>query len=139
MSRHFIRARATGRAQAAKAIAEAIRSGRLAPAHSQPCADCEAAAQCYDRRDYNKPLEVAPVCFRCNCRRGSAIPLRGAITALVNEGLCPFRAPRRVRDLIIALDMPAGLMRKIPSRLLNIEDWRQLAPAFAAAEAEIRP
>ncbi len=34
------------------------------------CADCGKKAKVYDHRDYSKPLEVEPVCVRCNVRRG---------------------------------------------------------------------
>lgn len=37
------------------------------------CVDCnKRRATCYDHRDYNKPLEVAPVCVPCNTNRGVA-------------------------------------------------------------------
>ena len=36
--------------------------------------DCGAPARHYDHRDYNKPLEIEPVCVRCNLLRGHAIP-----------------------------------------------------------------
>ena len=35
-----------------------------------PCADCAAPAREYDHRDYTKPLQVEPVCRRCNQKRG---------------------------------------------------------------------
>ena len=41
---------------------------------SVPCIDCGRAAQEYDHRDYDKPLDVAAVCHRCNVRRGKAEP-----------------------------------------------------------------
>ena len=37
------------------------------------CVDCGARASCYDHRDYNKPLDVDPVCRSCNYKRGPAI------------------------------------------------------------------
>jgi len=36
------------------------------------CVDCGCPASGYDHRDYDKPLEVEPVCYRCNQRRGPA-------------------------------------------------------------------
>jgi hypothetical protein len=38
------------------------------------CVDCGAGAQCYDHRDYHKPLQVEPVCRPCNVRRGVGAP-----------------------------------------------------------------
>lgn len=34
------------------------------------CTDCGEPANCYDHRDYLKPLSVDPVCSACNYRRG---------------------------------------------------------------------
>jgi len=36
------------------------------------CVDCGAPATCYDHRDYSKPLDVEPVCWKCNAQRGPA-------------------------------------------------------------------
>lgn len=36
------------------------------------CVDCGGEALHYDHRDYKKPLEVEPVCRKCNYSRGSA-------------------------------------------------------------------
>lgn len=36
------------------------------------CADCGERAEQYDHRDYEKPLDVQPVCRKCNLRRGPA-------------------------------------------------------------------
>jgi hypothetical protein len=36
------------------------------------CVDCGAPATDYDHRNYDKPLDVDPVCHKCNCRRGPA-------------------------------------------------------------------
>ena len=60
------------RRRAAKAVRDAILSGKLAPVSTRLCVDCCAPAQVYDHRDYARPLEVAPVCFSCNVRRGPA-------------------------------------------------------------------
>jgi hypothetical protein len=36
------------------------------------CTDCDRAAECYDHRDYSRPLDVEPVCQSCNLLRGTA-------------------------------------------------------------------
>jgi hypothetical protein len=54
------------------AVLRAVRSGALAPAAECLCIDCEASAMDYDHRDYSRPLEVDPVCRKCNQRRGPA-------------------------------------------------------------------
>ena len=56
------------------AVFRAIRHGELKPIAECVCVDCGKPAQHYDHRDYNKPLEVDPVCRVCNAKRGHAIP-----------------------------------------------------------------
>lgn len=58
-------------------LAIAVKRGRLQPARTFNCTDCGAPAVCYDHRDYNKPLDVQPVCHKCNVNRGAAIPWDG--------------------------------------------------------------
>lgn len=55
------------------AVAGAIRKGLLQPARNFACVDCGGPAIEYEHRDYTKPLEVQPICRRCNLRRGPAI------------------------------------------------------------------
>lgn len=69
--------RRNGAAQAHAAVAREVRSGRLAPARSCLCVDCGGQAMHYDHRDYGRPLDVDPVCCRCNKLRGPAMPLGG--------------------------------------------------------------
>ena len=58
---------------AASHVAKAVRDGLLTPASELVCVDCALApAIHYDPRDYTKPLNVAPVCMKCNFRRGYA-------------------------------------------------------------------
>jgi len=42
------------------------------------CVDCGKRAQCWDHRDYSKPLEVDPVCKSCNYHRGPGLPFTEA-------------------------------------------------------------
>lgn len=67
-------------------VARAIRRGELPRPSDFPCADCGGAAIEYDHRDYSKPLEVAPVCRRCNVRRGPAL---GAVLSGAKRGRRP--------------------------------------------------
>jgi len=55
-------------------VREAILRGELARLpNGTLCVDCRVVpALQYDHRDYSKPLEVEPVCRRCNRRRGPA-------------------------------------------------------------------
>jgi hypothetical protein len=54
---------------------KAVNKGLLPHPKTLECNDCGAPAICYDHRDYNKPLEVEPVCKSCNGSRGAGIPL----------------------------------------------------------------
>ena len=55
-----------------KAVATARRKGDLKPPSDFDCVDCGCKASVYDHRDYSKPLDVEPVCRRCNILRGPA-------------------------------------------------------------------
>lgn len=78
-SARMLRAKNMGkrRAKSASAIARAIKFWILPPAHYWTCCDCNAKAYCYDHRDYRKPMDVWPVCKRCDCIRGAAKPYDG--------------------------------------------------------------
>lgn len=69
---------AARRYPAARAVAEAVRDGRLPDPTTLRCEDCGAPAVCYDHRDYRQPLVVAPVCKRCDCLRGPGLPYEPA-------------------------------------------------------------
>lgn len=51
------------------AVANAIKRGDLPSAKLCKCVDCGNPATMYEHRDYSKPLDVEPVCWRCNSRR----------------------------------------------------------------------
>ena len=54
-------------------VSRAISNGILKHPSKLKCVDCGKKAQCYDHRDYAKPLDVVPVCSPCNVKRGTAI------------------------------------------------------------------
>lgn len=62
------------RARAGAAVTQAKKRGEIPYLRDgkTKCSDCDAPAVVYDHRDYDKPLEVEPVCNRCNQRRGRA-------------------------------------------------------------------
>lgn len=67
------RARVAIQRPAGNAVAKAVRHGILPRLNgSIACADCGKPANSYDHRDYDKPLEVSPVCISCNFLRGPA-------------------------------------------------------------------
>lgn len=53
----------------------AIQRGKLPRPDTLVCADCGGQARCYDHRDYSMPLKVAPVCSKCNVKRGPGLPV----------------------------------------------------------------
>jgi hypothetical protein len=55
-------------------VQRAIKHGYLPKPSTLTCLDCGQPAQVYDHRDYNKPLDVEPVCHACNIKRGPALP-----------------------------------------------------------------
>lgn len=59
-------------ARAIAAMNKARQRGEVPPIKGQLCVDCGAPAKHYDHRDYLRPLDVEPVCVRCNLRRGPA-------------------------------------------------------------------
>ena len=65
----------SGQIEAGSAVACARAKGILPPPTNFPCDDCGKPATEYDHRDYNKPLDVAPVCRSCNNKRGHAVML----------------------------------------------------------------
>jgi len=67
--------RKNGGHKAHSQVKKAIKNGILQPVKELKCKDCGCQAEIYDHKDYNKPLEVEPVCRSCNRKRGSAIPL----------------------------------------------------------------
>lgn len=55
-------------------IKKAVKDGYLPRPATLLCLDCGCPAQVYDHRDYNRPLDVEPVCHACNVKRGPALP-----------------------------------------------------------------
>lgn len=70
-----------GAQRAQNIVNRAVLAGALPHVSTQACADCAAPAHCYDHRDYNRPLDVEPVCRTCNRLRGAAVPLFTALVA----------------------------------------------------------
>lgn len=63
--------------EAKKRIFVEVRAGRLKKASEFKCYLCGVQAQCYDHRDYSKPLDVRPVCRMCNYKLGPGINKKG--------------------------------------------------------------
>lgn len=106
-----------------------VRAGNLPHAKTQKCADCGGAACEYEHRDYNKPLDVVPICRRCNLLRGPAIPERGSVAQLVRAGRVPYRLRRNARRVLVLLGQPTDILNDMPVHLTNAH-WVQLLPLF---------
>lgn len=79
----LVRAVLSGKQLGSHAVSMARRRGTLPAPSVHACADCGTRAECYDHRDYNRPLDVVPVCRSCNVRRGSAIPFNPYLVGLL--------------------------------------------------------
>lgn len=68
-------------------VARAKRRGEIAALDgSVVCVDCGRPAAAYDHRDYSRPLDVEPVCKRCNILRGMAIQTAALRAQRINGG-----------------------------------------------------
>ena len=59
----------------------AIKEGLLPPLDK--CSNCSSLANVYHHHDYNKPLDVTPLCRRCHInwhREHPPVPMPGSIT-----------------------------------------------------------
>lgn len=65
--------RLSGQREARYAVRDAIKAGTLPSPRGLACTDCGGIADRYDHRNYSRPLEVEPVCIRCNFVRGPAV------------------------------------------------------------------
>lgn len=114
-------------------IGRAVALGELRRADEFACVDCGAPAHDYDHRDYNKPLDVVPVCRRCNLLRGPAIPKVGVMTRIVQRGDVPYRLRCRTVQLLERMGLPSDVLKGAPKRL-DLSHWQTLLPLIEAAE-----
>jgi hypothetical protein len=69
------------------AIAREIKNGRMLPAKDHKCVDCGSQAKDYDHREYLKPLQVVPVCGRCNRLRGPTEDIKAFVAKHLDVSL----------------------------------------------------
>jgi formylmethanofuran dehydrogenase subunit E len=62
----------TNQYKAKMEVYKAVRSGKLPKAKTLKCHVCGEQAYAYEHRDYDKPLEVKPICRKCNEHLGKA-------------------------------------------------------------------
>ncbi len=107
-------------ARAYWAVHIAISRCRLPEIESCRCVDCGAPAECYDHRDYTKPLQVEPVCKGCNNRRGPGLPLPSAEDGGYNK--IPGKTAKRWQYL--EGDAEGAQLHEYP--ILQTLNWRDL-------------
>ncbi len=66
---------------AKRAVAGAVKAGKLPDRRLFACVDCGDPATDYDHRDYSRPLDVQPVCRACNFARGPAAYVKASHAA----------------------------------------------------------
>jgi len=103
-------------------VHRAIVNGELAAVHTCLCADCGKVAQHYDHRDYNRPLDVEPVCHSCNLKRGPAIPRKGYFAGLFSGKLrWHYRRKADAQRMFVAMGVQIDLSNH--PRTLSFEHW----------------
>lgn len=75
--KHYENSRKNGALRAVSMVFYAVKVGKLTNLKnvSVRCSYCGKRATQYDHRDYNKPLDVNPVCQSCNIKLGPAKPI----------------------------------------------------------------
>jgi hypothetical protein len=123
-----------GKAQAGQLVYKAKADGLLPFAKNCICVDCGEPACDLDHRDYNKPLQVDPVCRRCNLRRGPAIPFVSAFRETVAMGILPYSKRISVVRVFNAMGANADFLLFYPKRLA-LTHWVHIVPEFERAYA----
>ena len=122
----------TGGPYAIGLVNRSIQRGEIPPASEFACADCSGPASQYDHRDYNKPLDVVPVCRHCNMVRGPAIPRKGYFTQMFKTEHWYYSNKKRAQMLFIAIGIDADLSH-LPG-YLTFEHWLPYKEALLAWE-----
>ena len=105
------------RVTAYQRVARAKKSGKLKPLSELKCVDCGAQAVHYDHRDYQKPLDVEPVCQACNIKRGEG----------ANKSAQPTRYSRPKDHVRVGFAMPWDVLtfarKAAKAESLSIHEW----------------
>jgi len=107
-----------------------VRHGLLPKPSEFKCADCDKQAEAYDHRDYNKPLDVEPVCRRCNSLRGKAIP------SVIKYSVPPTKKYLRVTEVIGFFGSREQAAIKIGVCTVSIRNWIHYLPTDRAEQVE---
>lgn len=122
-----------GSVRAMALVQREIREGRMPRVHGLRCVDCERPAIRYDHRDYNRPLDVAPVCNGCNLRRGPAIPAKGYFSDVFKTGLRYYQRRVDMAKLFATMGIEADL--SFLPKVLQFEHWLPFKDALLEWEA----
>lgn len=114
-----------GEGNAQSAVQQAMRDGLLPRPRTLRCADCGCPAVEYEHRDYNKPLDVEPICRSCNLRRGPAKPLAGCLHRIVAIGAIPYRLRCNAERIFVLMGLDPAPLASYPVHLQS-EHWREL-------------
>jgi hypothetical protein len=125
----------TGKAYAGRMVQRAIKRGELRPPYEFECADCQKQAMQYDHRDYNKPLDVVPVCRSCNITRGPAIPIKGYFAEMFRREHSYYGSKKRMAKLLEVVGVQADLS-SLPG-YVTFEDWLPFKDALLEWEARV--
>lgn len=123
----------SGKDRAALLVARAVALKQLPSPRGLRCVDCGGEAIEYEHRDYNRPLDVQPVCRRCNLHRGPAVPRVGELAAVVGRGCMPYRLRRSAWKLLQTMGLPTDILQDMPPKL-DLSHWHQIVPLIKRAE-----
>lgn len=99
----------TGATEAVNAVNRAVRRGIIPPANTCRCVDCDKPAEQYEHRDYNKPLDVEPICRSCNHRRGPAVPRKGYFSDFFRTGYMDYTSRPKLAQFLRLAGIEADL------------------------------
>lgn len=124
--------RDNGKDLASMIVQRARKDGLLPSPNGMPCTDCGGAALEYEHRDYNKPLEVDPVCRSCNLKRGPGRPKFGFFRKAFENKHPPYRRKADMERLFALLNVHVDLS-DVPSRV-RFEHWQPFREALLSVD-----
>lgn len=124
-----------GGVKAIAKVQKAIREGAIKRIIECRCVDCGDPAERYDHRDYNKPLDVVPVCSSCNLIRGPALPLRGYFADVFDTGRRYYQRRLDMEKLFKQMGIEADLSY-LP-KMLKFEHWLPFKDVLLEWEARM--
>lgn len=112
----------SARENAGLLVRNAVFRGILPVVRTLRCVDCGMPATDYDHRDYLKPLDVDPVCKKCNKKRGT-----GENAALIVRKI---KMKRPLADYAKWLEDARGRRERILRRYQETGSYARVAREF---------